>query len=53
MKIAQTNLANIAGYPILANLQPKDKIIHKIKYETKYKNIFINFVPTKLPYFIL
>ncbi len=31
LKTAQTNLANIAGYPIFANLQPKDKIIHKLE----------------------
>lgn len=30
-KMAQTNLANIAGYPISSNLQPKDKIIHKLE----------------------
>ena len=31
LKTAQTKLANIAGYPIFSNLQPKDKIIHKLE----------------------
>lgn len=30
LKMAQTNLANLAGYPIFSNLIPKDKIIHKL-----------------------
>lgn len=30
LKIAQTNLANIAGYPIFSNLQPKEKLINKL-----------------------
>ena len=35
MKIAQTNLANIIGYPIFSNIQPKDKIIHKLELVDK------------------
>ena len=31
LKMAQTNLANIAGYPIFSNLLPKDKIVHKLE----------------------
>ena len=31
LKLAQTNLANIAGYPIFSNLLPKDKIVHKLE----------------------
>ena len=37
LKVSQTNLANIAGYPIFANLQPKDKIIHKLELVEKDK----------------
>ena len=31
LKIAQTKLANTVGYPIFANIQPKEKIIHKLE----------------------
>ena len=37
LKTAQTNLANIAGYPIFANLLPKDKIVHKLELVAKDK----------------
>ena len=31
MKIAQTNLANISGYPIFANIIPKETIVNKLE----------------------
>ena len=39
LKVAQTNLANLIGMPILSNLLPKDKFINKIELVDDSKSV--------------